>query len=266
MSYAGLLHNSLKRRTIVQLEIEPLESVRVGGERSTEMSAVDLPIVKYADGRPFIPGSSLKGMFRAEFTRVLNGMESSRVKGIIGMSRVEGDTSEIQELQRKYTTKELVRYVIDSAKGDDSGVLGVVDLLFGCPIFASPTVFTDALPVDWEKLRREGVESVRTRTHVFIDLDSDVAKERHLVEVESVDPILKFRGKVIYNSLNYGGQGDSVVDRAFNAFLQLFQGREVLIGGWRSRGYGLSRVTFKEAQELPFSLRPEGAKSEGSRR
>jgi len=48
---------------------------RVGAGRTEEVTALDLPVIKTVDGRPYIPGSSFKGAWRAFTERILRTVQ-----------------------------------------------------------------------------------------------------------------------------------------------------------------------------------------------
>ncbi|MGC9014403.1 MAG: RAMP superfamily CRISPR-associated protein [Thermoproteota archaeon] len=62
----------------ITLDITAKSPIRIGsGRGGTSPLESDLPVVKDSNGNPIIPGSSLKGFFRANFLRLLNGLNIS---------------------------------------------------------------------------------------------------------------------------------------------------------------------------------------------
>nr|MDO8098750.1 RAMP superfamily CRISPR-associated protein [Candidatus Njordarchaeota archaeon] len=76
--------------------------LRVGKGRELEISASDLPIIKNAEDAPILPGSSLKGFFRANAERILINMFESKpekaaqiIRKIFGSSEQKENASGI---------------------------------------------------------------------------------------------------------------------------------------------------------------------------
>ncbi|BBG24979.1 hypothetical protein IC006_2313 [Sulfuracidifex tepidarius] len=238
------LHAAIKYREVVEFQLESKEFLRVGGVPGADIAEPDLPVIKGADGKPFIPGSSIKGVIRAEYTRMLSSIPPQKLKEIIGIEKAVGKEEEIIELQKEKDTNSLLVEVEKSINGDKDAKLGVIDLLFGSHFFASPLLFTDA-QVD------NG--AVKSRFHVSIDLDREVAKTGALVELEAVEPGSKFIGKMIYNSIDTGNS--SQIDRAFEILKSTLNKTEIFIGGWRSRGYGLCEFSIINSKKYtPIDL------------
>jgi CRISPR-associated RAMP protein (TIGR02581 family) len=64
----------LRERYRLTGELVTVSAVRVGSGKATDISASDAPIMRDGRGRPFLPGSSLKGALRAGLERVLRAL------------------------------------------------------------------------------------------------------------------------------------------------------------------------------------------------
>jgi len=234
-----LFHSSLKYRRIAQFLIQPEEFLHIGHARGLELERADLPIIK-VNNKPIIPGSSLKGAIRNEFARVLSGLPQEKRASLLGYTRL---FTEKQDIMKNYESKQIVDEIKKSLSDPNSQTIGLIDLLFGSEIFASPTVFTDALPIEVKE------EYSTIRYHVRIDIDTDAVKKGNLVEIEAVNPHVVFEFKIIYNSLDYGIK-ENPVDKAFDHLIKFLNNREMLLGGWRSRGYGLVKLSLKKDDTL----------------
>lgn len=62
----------------VELELEAVTGIRVGGARGSEEEKTDSPLLRDKDGHPLIPGSSVKGVFRSAAERLLRPLEARR--------------------------------------------------------------------------------------------------------------------------------------------------------------------------------------------
>ena len=68
-----MVFEKLKERLILQGTIEVVTPLHIGsGKGEREIGEVDLPILRDPSGRPYIPGSSLKGKTRSEAERIAN--------------------------------------------------------------------------------------------------------------------------------------------------------------------------------------------------
>jgi len=225
----GLL--TLRGRFIAECELELLEPLHIGRGRDPRQP-IDLPILRDAEGKPVIPGSTLKGFFRSYLARLLYGMKAS------GLNVLEFKGHRLDISGR------IDSLVEQSNDLDSLDKLGLLDKIFGIAgrnfSFASTIIFTDANIVTM------GNEFTEKRTHVSIDLVTDVAKPRMLVTIESIKEKIngkqtKFKFKIIYNEL-----GDPRFKDANTLFylllLMLNKGIDTFLGGWKSRGYGYVRI------------------------
>jgi len=66
---------TLKERYVIYCQINTLTALHIGkGRGEKEIGEADLPILKLPDGTPYIPGSSLKGIIRSHFERIVTGL------------------------------------------------------------------------------------------------------------------------------------------------------------------------------------------------
>ncbi|MEM2865489.1 MAG: RAMP superfamily CRISPR-associated protein [Candidatus Bathyarchaeia archaeon] len=235
-----MLHMELKRRLLIECKIKCREDLHVGmGRPETSVAAVDLPFQRDAMGGPFIPGSCLRGAFRAHVHRLLTSIKA--MGGPEAAEILEGESvAADDEKEREFA----------QASGDEKdqlfGELGVIDKLFGLSGFASPLRFTDAHPVG-------SVEPYR-RVHVAIDIGTDRAKERALLDLEAVPAGSEFTFRIIFDELS--DKRMRVANKMFYRFLKTLakDGVEMFLGGWRSRGYGLSEVKAIKLEEYSPSM------------
>ena len=229
MAIEGLL--TLRGRIIAECEIELLEPLHVGKGRDPRQP-IDLPILRDAEGKPVIPGSTLKGFFRSYLARLLYGLKASGLNSITFM----GNNLDISGC---------IDSVVEGGQNiDNLDKLCLLDKIFGMSsknfAFSSIIAFTDA------NINATGNELTGKRTHVSIDLATDVAKPGMLVTVESVKEKVsnnptKFKFRIIYNEL--GDQRFRDANALFYLFLSMLnKGIEAFIGGWKSRGYGHVKI------------------------
>lgn len=233
MSQGGFL--SLRRRVKARCSIELLEPLHVGAGKDPT-SPIDLPILKNPSGTPVIPGSSLKGLFRSYLGRILYAYKMA------GGSEIRMDGIEIK-----------LEPCVDSLIEDEDKKNAIkleetclLDRLFGYAgrkfSLASPLRVTDALP--------STEPGTVVRTHVQIDRVRDAAARGMLVNVEAVNE--SRNGAVFEFTMVFDELEDEAFKYSNNAFYLLLKmlerGEEFFIGGWKSRGYGLAKVSLKELE------------------
>ncbi|QGA53956.1 hypothetical protein GFS03_04870 [Sulfolobus sp. E5-1-F] len=238
--FPNLLHASLNYRRVVSFEMHTIEFLRVGESKVIDIGSPDLPILKIKEQKggsirykPIIPGSSIKGAVRSEYSRVLSGLPEDTLKSLFGYSKLFTE----KDLKSNYDSYEIFNIIVNSMTNKENNEVGLLDLLFGSDFFASPTIFTDAI------VSNEAEEYIGERYHIRIDVDRDAVMENSLLNVEAVYPGTRFTFKIIYNSLDFGVKDESPVDKAFNVLVSSFlDNREMFLGGFKSRGYGLVRL------------------------
>jgi len=67
------MFKDLENRAMIRYHIVTMSDLHIGSHGSTAPGEVDSPVIKTNDGTPFVPGSSLKGVLRTEFERLLRG-------------------------------------------------------------------------------------------------------------------------------------------------------------------------------------------------
>jgi CRISPR-associated RAMP protein (TIGR02581 family) len=155
-------------RTIITAVLEMDTGVSVGGRASLEPTGTDLPVVRAADGKPFIPGSSIKGVVRSQLERVIRSVSSSErdqcdplVKPCVG----PGLKDQLMN-QAGRNEEEFARLVWDQSCK--------VCRLFGSPWFSSRLFFRDAPLTNADDL----LVATQIRDGVGIDRDRGAAKDR----------------------------------------------------------------------------------------
>src|SRR5438477_13160132 len=66
---------TLSRRVVLRGTVELASGLHIGSGRVAAVSESDNPVVKDFFGRPYVPGSSLKGTLRAAVEGLLRGLE-----------------------------------------------------------------------------------------------------------------------------------------------------------------------------------------------
>ncbi len=257
-SLLWISHSYFLREVEIEAFLVNLAPLRVGAGREPPLeSSVDLAVLRIPIGGksvPYIPGSSLKGVFRSVSTQF------SRMKGLQVCNGLPGDTC----MDYKFTDlgdETLLKHVQELLKeGDKVGALKIFNekaclmcKIFGAPSFSSHVEFSDAYPVND---KGEVVEvPVGVRTGVAINRRTGAAQRGALYEVEYVEPGARFRFKL--KSTNLPNYALGVLAKT----LRMLDEGLVRIGGFKTRGFGLVKIenpvflarglTVKENKLLP---------------
>lgn len=220
--------HKLVRRVVFEGTITNIEPLRVGaGRAAATFEPVDLVVVKIttADGKsiPYIPGSSLKGVFRSYVVKLMRSAELAVCGGVPGDTCLKGD--EFEELEKHRASYESLVENIANALPKP---ICLACLMFGSPGLASHIRFYDSYPTDGYRLGY--------RTMVAIDRRTGTAKPRALFSVEYVEPGAKFSFRVEFVNLpNYaiGVVAESLLDMHMGL---------LKIGGLKTRGFGWVKI------------------------
>lgn len=207
------------------------EPLRIGAGKGTKLgSPIDLPLLRvHLPGKgevPFIPGSSLKGLFRAYFDTVIRSLKGTTCAGSGGftcMSRQVNFHGEIDRLER------IARRL--SARMDFSNLTQLLweNLCLSCKVFGSQSyrskvIFHDSYPI--------GDVRISVKTGIAIDRRTGAAMRGALYQVEYVEPGSEFSFHVkLLDVPNY------VLGLFAQGLFELNAGR-LKVGGFKTRGFG----------------------------
>jgi len=232
-------------------------------------TVTDSPILRNAAGEPFIPGSSLKGAFRAAIARIVPnlGLQACDVFGDddFCLSPQNGQKHKDYLAVRRF----LEREVPSSGGGNDAekarkaleqfehpdwigkkiaekDLLTLLDenlcpvcRVFGSPFYAAKARFDDLSVQDWFHV-------TEIRDGVGIDRDSERAVENIKFDFEAVPAGTTFRFRLTVESPTEQDLGLIAIG------LREMQEGMVRLGGIRSRGLGQCRLDLELVQKLDF--------------
>ncbi len=248
-------HNEALNHYLFSGEIKLLQGLHIGSGRGDETT--DALVIRDAQGKPIIPGSSLRGVFRSHMERILMGLYATQVtplwacqlyepvlpeeKVCVGSSAHPASLAEIRSLQKLQegqsgtdaVWKKLPEVLCDACK------------LFGAGSFyASKVRFTD-LPM------LTGSPNPVVRHGVGIHRDTGTAADGVKYDKEVVEAGATFRFEATAENLV-----DADLELLALGFSQLVSG-ELALGGSSGRGLGgvelihgkAAWVTLKEKSE-----------------
>jgi len=253
-------------------------ALHIGGGRNPS-AATDSPVVRDGTGRPFIPGSSIKGAFRAAVERLALNLPNVKACGLTdattgcltalppGEKRVKA----YQELAKRVGRKpseglwEQVLQLLGEAPLDEKGrvtegtLLTLLDRhlcdtckVFGSPYLASVALFHDApISEPWRSLPEVPTQ---IRDGVGIDRDSERAREGIKFDFEVVPPQASFDFALTLENPSERDLGLIALG------LQEFINGMIPLGGIRSRGLGRCHLEEVRVEKVDFSD-PEALKA-----
>lgn len=216
-----------------------LESaLHIGGGKLRYTSS-DSPVIRTVEGIPFIPGSSLKGAFRALVEKM-----ASSIPHFYACQLLEGN-GECPSANQEHYHKERKK------APEDQFIRGIYRKLcspcrtFGSPFTASTAYFQD--------LYLAGKDfSVQVRDGVAIDRDSETAVDQAKYDYEVVEAGASFDLEILLDS-----PGEKELSLACLGVGEMVAGLFYL-GGMRSRGLGKCRLEDLQVYSLELFPRANG--------
>jgi CRISPR-associated RAMP protein (TIGR02581 family) len=203
--------DTFENRLRITGELVAVTGVRVGMSAESAMpTATDLPVIKDANGRPFIPGSSLRGAVRAHIERIVRAFEPS-----VGNGRGALDPIDVRKYNSLYDGKSEEQIFEVSSR---------VDQVFGSPKLASRVRFTD-LP-----LLTDGAEP-ELRDSVAIDREKESVANKY--DFEAMPAGVRFGLEIVAENLD-----DHELGLLLLGIRELQRGN-IRIGGFKGRGLGV---------------------------
>jgi len=221
-------HRILYRHAFFQAEVENTSPLRVGVGREPPLgSQVDLAVIRInRNGRdePYIPGSSLKGVFRSVGEAIAKTEKKLQV--CTGLTRSTCmDTKKVDGIQLRNQIEGRLR-MNEAAKAVElfHNHACLMCKVFGAPSYGAHVFFGDAYVTDDYTLN--------TRTGIAIDRRTGAVFQGALYTVEYVEPGATF--KLDINTTNL----PNYVLGLFAKILKMVDRGEVRVGGFKTRGFG----------------------------
>lgn len=239
-------------------------ALHIGGGRD-QPGTSDSPVIRDPLGRPFVPGSSFKGAFRAAVERLTPNLAHLRLRTCalqlgypdclstneaLGQAYrvVSGSMGRPFTQEVKNALSDLERSDLANEKVTDETLLALLDRwlcdtckVFGSAHLAATACFSD-LPVQepWYDL-------IQVRDGVGIDRDSERARERIKYDYEAVPPGTAFSFHLTVE--NPGPHDLGLVAIGLQEFVQGM----VPLGGIRSRGLGRCHLEGLQVESVDFT-------------
>jgi len=200
----------LEGRIIIDLEIMTESDLHIGTSQGDSTSVSDNPFIKDQTGTPFIPGSSVKGVLRAETERLLLGYADQEGSGSTSVACNPLDTNG--------GCGRCLTCVLYGGGQEDKDHRQAASIRF-----------RDLYPIDGFHLSiRDGVS---------IDPKTRKAMNGRFYNTEVVNRGVSFRGTVVIENPSFDGYSDAKLG-AFLSTIDFFSRTNGKLGGNVSRGYG----------------------------
>ncbi|RQW79962.1 MAG: CRISPR-associated RAMP protein [Methanothrix sp.] len=240
MSNFNLFKNRLRLTGTLELET----ALRVGSGSTDNLSSADISVVKDNLYRPYIPGSSFKGVLRAHIERVIRLVEPNCGRGLGACNPLRDDERCLSNTQIENLKKEFEKdpQRLDAELFDRSCRICRV---FGAPWLASKVLIKDLLlahPDLWMERRYQ------VRNGVGIDRDNETASQGLLYDYEVVPSGTLFNWEIIIE--NADQSADRTEDGLVMLGLNEFANGRVQLGGGRSHGLGWVKLHFDDEAEI----------------
>lgn len=241
-------HGRLEIQGVLSLQT-PL---RIGSGGGDDMGLADVGVVRDVLGRPYIPGSSFKGVLRSHVEMVLRTIDERLACLCVTFEDHQDDPPGSQPhcptTLRPEALKARVAFLRaedKNPKTEDAPYHDQIYLEETCPVckvfgstgLSSKVIIPD-LPLAERELGADGMWHGRTQVRhgVSIDRDTETAVDGRLYTGEVVPAGTQFSGEIIIENGSPADQGLVLLG------LRAFEQGRVTLGGAASRGLG--QVTF----------------------
>jgi CRISPR-associated RAMP protein (TIGR02581 family) len=206
-------------------------ALRIGAGRSSEPIGTDLPVIKDAQGYPFIPGSSLKGVLRARVEAFVRAIHNTRQAACNPV----GNNTE---------------WCLRSIEGLDSDKAIEDQLCLVCQVFGSPWLASKVQVRD-APVAPLWFDQYHIRDGVAINRDTQTAEAGLKYDYEVVPAQTRFDFMLVAENLTVAQIGMLFVG------LRPFEQGAMGLGGFRSRGLGTVQLQWRERKFFAVNSDPE---------
>ncbi len=222
-------HNRLRVRGVLHAET----ALRIGSGETSGPTEHDLPVLKDLYGRPYIPGSSFKGAYRAHLERLLRGMDERLA--CPSTTRPRG-----RDALPGCLTQEDVDYLKRQYEGDAPGLAREIlrRSCWTCSLLGAPWLASKVLVRDLTVVPETWFEHYLVRDGVAIDRDTETAAEGLKYDFEAVPSGTAFAFEMVIENASDAELGLALLG------LREFEEGYVSLGGGASRGLGNVRLVL----------------------
>jgi CRISPR-associated RAMP protein (TIGR02581 family) len=230
------MFDAFRNRLIIEGYLVAESGLRVGTGRATELVGAELPVIRDNHGRPFIPGSSLKGALRGYLEAVARGMAPANAD----MKRIACEPTGENSM---CVSADRMRALKKEHEGDDAGLTKALarELCPVCQIFGSSWLASPVRVRDLPVVADEWFGQFDVRDGVAIDRDKGTVAVGPY-DYEVVPAGTRFELHIVAENLAEWQRGLLWLG------LRALERGDVALGGFTSRGLGWVRL--EETDEL----------------
>lgn len=230
-------HKYFQNRVRIEGNLVFDTAFHIGSGKEGEL-ATNMGVMIETDGRPILPGSTLKGCFRTE---------AERLAGYLGQTACLFDHDLSDENCFSGLKQEQQKEKFETFKGKTETAKlqwlenNTCDMcrLFGSPLQSSRIFFSDGKLINWSN-------SLQIRNGVCIDRDSETARTGALYDYEVVPAGATF-------GISIELENPSEKELAIVAAVLTEWEHGSRLGGFTSRGLGRFRLYDKSVQKIDYS-------------
>ncbi len=248
------MFDQFQNRLFLSGELFLKTALRIGAGRSIEPVGTDLPVVKDAFDKPYIPGSSFKGILRSRIEQYIRAQIPGRYgacnpvdedEWCIPSKGIERDgdiivvgMKELKERAESKAKKEKSKWY--KRQGDYLTKLVCQNTCLVCQLFGSPWLASHVLVKDLLVDETIWFSQYQLRDGVAIDRETETAGEGKLYSYEVVPVDTRFLCEIVAENATDWQLGMLMLG------LLPFKRGEIAIGGARSRGLGRVQIDWTE--------------------
>ena len=233
-----------KNRLEITGTLRTVTALRISAGRSSEPIGSDLPVMKDALGRPFIPGSSFKGALRSRLESFLRGIFGNNRKLVANPANEDQwsiTAKEIKQFKEKFLddatlTAEIIKQT------------DLISSLFGSPWFASKFQVRD---LTIQNPQDNWFGQYQERDGVAIDRDTETAADGKLYDFQVVPAGTPFEFKAVVENAEEWELGLLMIG------LHQFETQQIPLGGGRSRGLGVVELEIDQMRWIDVENAPQ---------
>lgn len=233
------MFDTFKNRLEITGILTTITALRISAGRSSEPIGSDLPVIKDALGRPFIPGSSFKGALRSRLESFLRGIDTKFAANPAVEEEWSITSKQIKDLKNQFKNDaDLTKIILEKTD--------LISHLFGSPWLASKFQVRDltVLPDSWFGQYQE-------RDGVSIDRDTETAADGKLYDYQVVPAGTPFEFRAIVENAEEYELGLLMIG------IHQFENEQIPLGGGRSRGLGVVKLEIEKMQWFDSANNPE---------
>ncbi|GIV96499.1 MAG: CRISPR-associated RAMP protein [Herpetosiphonaceae bacterium] len=227
MTQPVIAFETLQNRLQFSGQLIAKTGLRIGIGRNQDIAGHDLPVIRDTMGRPFIPGSSFKGVLRSTLEAIVRGLSADP-----GIQRRRLACMVLLPKERCITDDEIKQWreALQDRNELSQRILEQSCLI--CQTFGSPWLASHIAIRDLFVNEALWFGQFEVRQSVAINRDTETAQKDHLYDFETVPPETRFDLTI---------EADNLADWQKGLLwlgLQPFIRGEISIGGGASRGLG----------------------------